>query len=237
MEKSPSIQNLTQGLAKFHTLVGRISKDAANPFFKKNYASLPHIITEISEPMEKAGLVISQFPDGDGLTTMLIHADSGEYLSATYTLQVVRQNDPQAQGSALSYARRYSLMAACGIAPADDDGNAASKPAPVAAPKPVPKPVEVAPPAPPKKVEGVEGPWQLKVSTSPGTDVDDWSVVVAEATVLALEMAQSADDVTSIFKINRVVFDNLKALDPTTYDMLLSKFKEFKEKLNAEVSE
>ncbi len=128
MERSPSIQNLTQGLAKFHAMVGRISKDAKNPFFKSNYASLPHIITEISEPMEKAGLVISQFPDGDGLTTMLIHADSGEFISATYTLQVVRQNDPQAQGSALSYARRYGLTSVLNLAISDDDGEAAMKP-------------------------------------------------------------------------------------------------------------
>jgi hypothetical protein len=77
MEKSSSIQNLTQSLAKFHAMVGRISKDAKNPFFKSNYASLPHIITEVSEPLEKAGLILSQFPNGDGLTTMLIHAESG----------------------------------------------------------------------------------------------------------------------------------------------------------------
>lgn len=140
MERSPSIQNLTQGLAKFHTLVGKISKDAANPFFKKNYASLPHIITEISEPMEKAGLVISQFPDGDGLTTMLIHAETGEYLSATYTLQVVRQNDPQAQGSALSYARRYGLTSVLNLAISDDDAEAAMRPV-----RQAPAPSKVAP--------------------------------------------------------------------------------------------
>ena len=81
-------------------------------------------------------------------------------------------------------------------------------------------------------MEGAPDQWQLKVSSAPETDVDDWSVVVAEATVFALEMAQTPDDVTSIFKINRVIFDKLKELDPTTYDMLLAKFKEFKEKLN-----
>ena len=128
MERSPSIQNLTQSLAKFHAMVGRISKDAKNPFFKSNYASLPHIITEIAEPLEKAGLVLSQFPNGDGLTTMLIHADSGEFISATYTLQVVRQNDPQAQGSAISYARRYAITSVLNLAISDDDAEAAMKP-------------------------------------------------------------------------------------------------------------
>lgn len=128
MNTSPSITNLTQGLAKFHAMVGRISKDAKNPFFKSNYASLPHIITEISEPLEKAGLAISQFPNGDGLTTMLIHCETGEFISATYTLQVVKMNDPQAQGSAISYARRYAITSILNLAIADDDAEAATKP-------------------------------------------------------------------------------------------------------------
>lgn len=128
MEKSTSIKNLTQSLAKFHAMVGKISKDAKNPFFKSNYASLPHIITEIAEPLEKAGLVLSQFPNGDGLTTILIHAESGEFISATYTLQVVRQNDPQAQGSAISYARRYAITSVLNLAISDDDAEAAMKP-------------------------------------------------------------------------------------------------------------
>jgi len=140
MEKSNSIQNLTQSLAKFHAMVGRISKDAKNPFFKSNYASLPHIITEIAEPLEKAGLVLSQFPNGDGLTTMLIHADSGEFISATYTLQVVRQNDPQAQGSAISYARRYAITSVLNLAISDDDAEAAMKPL-----RQAPAPAKVAP--------------------------------------------------------------------------------------------
>jgi hypothetical protein len=141
MERSQSIQNLTQGLAKFHAMVGRISKDAKNPFFKSNYASLPHIITEVAEPLEKAGLILSQFPNGDGLTTMLIHAESGEFISATYTLQVVRQNDPQAQGSAISYARRYAITSVLNLAISDDDGEAAMRPvrqAPAPAPSKTP---------------------------------------------------------------------------------------------------
>jgi hypothetical protein len=109
-------------------MVGRISKDAKNPFFKSNYASLPHILQEIAEPMEKAGLVISQFPNGDGLTTMLIHADSGEFISATYTLQMVRNNDPQAQASAISYARRYAISSVMNLQISDDDAEAAMRP-------------------------------------------------------------------------------------------------------------
>ena len=128
MERSPSITNLTQALAKFHAMVGKVSKDAKNPFFKSNYASLPHIIDEITEPLEKAGLVLMSFPDAEGLTTMLSHADSGEYMAATYTLQVVRQNDPQAQGSAISYARRYAITSILNLRISDDDAEAATRP-------------------------------------------------------------------------------------------------------------
>lgn len=127
MERSPSITNLTQGIAKFHAMVGRISKDAKNPFFKSNYASLPHIIDEITEPLEKAGLVLMSFPDGDGMTTILAHAETGEYMAATYHLQSVRQNDPQAYGSAISYFRRYAISSILNLRISDDDAEAAMK--------------------------------------------------------------------------------------------------------------
>ena len=126
MEKSESIINLTKALAKFHSTVGKISKDPKNPFFKSNYASLSHILQEIQEPLEVAGLVISQFPHGDGLTTILIHCESGEYLQATYTMPVSKQNDPQALGSAISYARRYAVSSILSLKIDDDDAEKAT---------------------------------------------------------------------------------------------------------------
>jgi hypothetical protein len=127
MEKSANISNLTKALAQFHALVGKIGKDAKNPFFKSNYASLPHILTEVSDPLQQAGLVITQFPDGDALTTMLIHAESGEYIASSYTMPVAKANDPQALGSAISYARRYSVSSILNLKIEDDDGNLASQ--------------------------------------------------------------------------------------------------------------
>jgi hypothetical protein len=127
MERSESIKELTKGLATFHTQVGKIGKDSKNPFFKSNYASLPHILTEIAEPLEKAGLVITQFPDGAGLTTMLIHSESGEYLMAKYDMPVAKANDPQALGSAISYARRYAVSSILSLKIDDDDAEGAMK--------------------------------------------------------------------------------------------------------------
>jgi hypothetical protein len=128
MEKSTNISNLTKALAQFHALVGKIGKDAKNPFFKSNYASLPHILTEVSDPLQQAGLVITQFPDGDALTTMLIHAESGEYIASSYTMPVAKANDPQALGSAISYARRYAITSILNLSIADDDAEMATKP-------------------------------------------------------------------------------------------------------------
>lgn len=127
MEKSANISNLSKALAQFHALVGKISKDSKNPFFKSNYASLPHILTEVSDPLQQAGLVITQFPNGDGLTTILLHADTGEYISATYTMPVSKANDPQALGSAISYARRYSVSSILSLKIDDDDAEGAMK--------------------------------------------------------------------------------------------------------------
>ena len=127
MEKSANISNLSKALAQFHALIGKISKDSKNPFFKSNYASLPHILTEVSDPLQQSGLVITQFPNGDGLTTMLLHADTGEYISATYTMPVAKANDPQALGSAISYARRYSVSSILSLKIDDDDAEGAMK--------------------------------------------------------------------------------------------------------------
>ena len=129
MNKSESITNLAKALAIFHTLVGKVSKDAKNPFFKSRYASLPNILEAIREPLEKSGVVVSQFPSGvNGLSTILIHSESGEWMEDTYTMPVAKQNDPQAVGSAITYARRYALASSLGLnVDEDDDANAASQ--------------------------------------------------------------------------------------------------------------
>lgn len=128
MEKSTSIKNIAAALIKFHGAVGKIPKDAKNPFFKSKYATLSSILDAISTPLETAGLSYSQLPDGNnGLTTILMHSESGEYLQSTYEMHPAK-NDPQGIGSAITYARRYALGAILGLnIDDDDDGNAASQ--------------------------------------------------------------------------------------------------------------
>jgi len=127
MERSESIIELTKALALFHIKVGKIKKDANNPFFKSNYASLSNILEEVNIPLSESGLVIAQFPDGVGLVSMLIHAESSQFISSNYHMPVAKQNDPQALGSAISYARRYAITSILSLNVEDDDGNKASE--------------------------------------------------------------------------------------------------------------
>ena len=127
METSPTIGKLAAALTKFQTEVPNVLKDSTNPYFRSKYASLENFITTIKPLLDKTGLSYSQFPDADGLTTLIMHT-SGEWMKATANLHLAKQ-DPQGQGSAITYMRRYALGAALGLATdEDDDGNAAARP-------------------------------------------------------------------------------------------------------------
>jgi hypothetical protein len=121
MNKSESIKNIAGALVKFQASVSKVAKEANNPFFKKKYASLANILDTIQKPLSECGLAISQFPDGDALTTIIVHSDSGEWMESSYVMPVVKQNDPQAMGSAITYARRYALGSILNLNIDDDD--------------------------------------------------------------------------------------------------------------------
>jgi len=127
MEKSPSITNIAKALLKFQASIGKISKDATNPFFNSKYATLSNILEAIKQPLQDAGLSFTQFPCGQyGLTTILMHVESGEYMQCDYFMQPLK-HDPQAAGSVISYMRRYSLAAVLGLnLDEDDDANRAT---------------------------------------------------------------------------------------------------------------
>jgi hypothetical protein len=110
-------------------------KDGVNDAFKRNgkgsaYATLDSVIDAVSDALLSNGILYTQPTEirEDGrlvLHTRFIH-ESGQWLGGVYPIHPVK-NDPQGEGSAVSYARRYALMALAGIAPEDDDGNAATK--------------------------------------------------------------------------------------------------------------
>lgn len=127
MNKSESIKELAGALIAFQKEVGGVTKDGTNPHFRSKFATLDNVIATIKAPLIKNGLTFVQFPDGSGLTTIIMHK-SGEWISSTADLLLDKQT-PQGQGSAYTYGRRYALASAFGLATEiDDDGNAASAP-------------------------------------------------------------------------------------------------------------
>ena len=129
MQKSESIKNIAAALLTFQAKMEKIKKDSDNPFFKSKYASLSTILEHIQMPLAESGLSFSQLPDGeDCLTTILMHAESGEWIQSSFCISPVKK-DPQATGSAITYARRYALGAILGLnIEEDDDGNSATFP-------------------------------------------------------------------------------------------------------------
>ncbi|MGR5983471.1 ERF family protein [Bacillus cereus] len=130
MNRSETIAKLAKSLVLFNSEVNKIAKDADNPFFKNNYATLDTIIDEIRPILSKHGLSIMQIPSGDGqnvtLKTLLLH-ESGEWLESDELTMKPVKNDPQAVGSCITYARRYSLAAFLSLNTGeDDDGNGAT---------------------------------------------------------------------------------------------------------------
>ena len=140
MTQSESIDKLLPAFVAFQSDMPSVPKDAVNPHFRSKYASLG-AITEATRPhLAKQGLAVTQslvWQDGvQLLVTRVIHV-SGQWMQdGGYALNPTK-NDPQGMGSAVTYARRYTLGATLGIVTEDDDdGNAASAPRPQPAKQP-----------------------------------------------------------------------------------------------------
>jgi len=105
-------------------------KDKTNPAFRSKYADLGACLEAVNDALLDNGIALVQrtFEDASGVTveTVFVH-ESGESMESGKLHVPASKQDPQGYGSALTYARRYSLMTACGIAPEDDDGNAGTE--------------------------------------------------------------------------------------------------------------
>jgi hypothetical protein len=119
-------------LAAAQQQMGKAVKDSDNPHFKSKYADLSNVMDACIPALNANGFAVIQptVDDESGryVETVLLH-ESGESLKCRVPL-IVQKNDMQGYGSAVTYARRYGLMCMAGIAPEDDDGNAAAKAAP-----------------------------------------------------------------------------------------------------------
>ena len=137
MKTSESIVKIAPALLAAQKEIGSATKDATNPFFKSKYADLGSVMEACKEALNKNGIVVLQpvsnsFSFNDQapvpmtfVETILLH-ESGEFISDIMLASVKQHNDPQAQGSAITYARRYSLQSMMFIPAEDDDAEKAT---------------------------------------------------------------------------------------------------------------
>lgn len=128
------MKNIASALVKAQKAFGPALKTSTNPHFRSKYADLSACVEAVIDALNNNGIFLLQknydCADGIMVETVFVH-ESGEMLECGIVHFPAVKKDPQGYASALTYARRYSLMAACGIAPEDDDGNKASRPVPV----------------------------------------------------------------------------------------------------------
>lgn len=152
MTTSESINEIAAALAKAQGEMGGAVKDAANPFFKSKYADLASVWDACRGPLTTHGLSVVQFPKTEysgtpepyqwtskggetrngvrvvcvvSVITRILHA-SGQWLEDAVST-MLPTGDPQAVGSAITYLRRYALQSVAGVAPEDDDAEAAHR--------------------------------------------------------------------------------------------------------------
>lgn len=123
------MKTIIKALIEFQKQVATVKKTESNPFFKSSYADLASVDHEIRKPLTDLGMCYTQTCyhveqiGYIGVKTTLYH-ESGEFIESNLELPLVK-NDPQSAGSAITYARRYALMAIVGLCPEDDDGETA----------------------------------------------------------------------------------------------------------------
>jgi hypothetical protein len=125
------MKNIATALVKAQKEFGPALKTATNPHFRSKYANLSNCVEAVIDALNNNGIFLLQknydHQNGIMVETVFVH-ESGEMLECGCLFFPAQKNDPQGFMSALTYGRRASLMAACGIAPEDDDGEAAVRP-------------------------------------------------------------------------------------------------------------
>jgi hypothetical protein len=213
MDRSEQFNELVAALAKAQGEISGAAKGKENPFFKSKYADLACVMDACRVPLAKNGLAIIQSAQGSNgekwVETVLAHA-SGQWVSSRYPIKLAK-DDSQGMGSAVTYARRYSLMAMVGIVAEDedDDGEAAVGRAPE---KPGINPA----------------PGRPKGDTDAKTKAIQWAKTAKET----LEGFKRIEDVRAWDDKNQDALERLKLIDRDTHVNLTEVIGEAYRRLN-----
>lgn len=201
--RSENIGDLTTALAKAQGAMTAAVFNRTNPHFKSKYADLASVIDAVREPLSANGLAYTHAieirPGGLVLLTTLHHKD--QWVSCEYPLPTGAK--PQEFGSALTYAKRYSLSMLCGIAADDDDDANAAQGQPASAPAAKPTKRQTEPPVNPET--GEVGPHQITAA-----DAMAWGGLM----VAAVATAKDASEVYEWVTRNQSGLDSLAAASP-----------------------
>jgi hypothetical protein len=126
-------KNIYMALCAAQAGMGKVVKGATNPAFKSKYADLADVVSVAIPALTEQGIAMFHMmvrdEQGAVMRTMLVHGASETSVSCDVPL-IINKQDMQGMKSATTYAKRIGLESLTGIAPEDDDGNAAAKAAP-----------------------------------------------------------------------------------------------------------
>lgn len=202
-------------LAAAQMQMGKAVKDSANPAFRSKYADLASVMDACMGALNANGICVYQpTVDDDGgryVETILGHV-SGETLKCRVPL-IVQKNDMQGYGSAVTYARRYGLMSMAGIAPEDDDGNAAAKAAPKNEKPPVPSQLQHG--------EAIKDAWAASVLDSLSDDATPRQKAEAFAKAIAADFAGKGEKaLQNAWARHAKLIEKLHADHPDLHEMV-----------------
>lgn len=122
------MKELIHALLQAQREIKHATKDAKNPHFKNDYATLESVLDEAKPILNKHDIFLSQVngkdDHGQFVETKLMHVSGHVHSSKIYL--IIDKANMQGLGSAETYARRYDLAAILGITQVDDDANFAS---------------------------------------------------------------------------------------------------------------
>jgi hypothetical protein len=225
IEMSQDISAMAAALAKAQSEIKPAVFDASNPHFKSKYATLASVI-EAAKPLQKNGISFSQLPTTDisnnvilvGVTTMLMH-ESGQWIRSTFSIPLpVEKAGAQQIGSALTYARRYSLASAIGCASdEDDDANSAQ-----AAGKQLPKKQE------PKREQDPQ-PKKTVVAQPPSQNYlgDAIKKIFSLCSALGYSPEKSKSEIGAIMGLGRAIKSSEEITDLATANRIVGELEEF----------
>jgi len=230
-------------LARLTLQEKKLTKSGRNKFAGYEYFELQDFLPAVQTIFSDCGLcAVFRCGSSDATLTVYNTENPEEYVLFTAPMAAAELkgcHPVQNLGASISYLRRYLYVNALEIVEHDelDAVTGVEQEKPKIAPKPVPKIAQTTGYSVGTTSSGVpvlkdsDAPtqdWEIKINGSP--DSDDWKGLVTDAAVVLLGFTKNEDDVMSIYRRNKQIFEQFKSSDPDQFKALMDKFTQFKNK-------